>query len=97
MAQLPVQFLHNDSITKDNLRCIINTTYEMFGNLREYRMRDALLMMIDTTPLIWVLRHFLRECDHHNWNLAVVFAERPLEFKRALEQNDIQGYYANAS
>ena len=97
MNQLPVQFLHSDMITKDNLKCIINTTYDMFAgnNDQHQRMRESLLGMVDNNALIWTLRHFLRECDHHNWNLAIVFAERPLEFQRALENNDLQGYYAN--
>ena len=96
MAQLPVQFLHDDMITKDNLKVLINTTYDLFAGSNDHhqRMKESFLSMVENGALVWSLRHFFRECDTHNWNLAIAFAEKPKEFQKALENDDILGYYA---
>lgn len=96
MNQLPIDFLHNPMITKDNMKTLIHTTFDVFDTTNSHQlMKDALLSMVDTNALIWTLQHFLRECEYQNWNLAIIFAEQPKEYKSALENNDILGYYAN--
>jgi hypothetical protein len=97
MANLPVNILHNNIFTRDDLKLIINTTYNLYGGNDNHhqQMRHNLLFMAEHNPLIWAIQHFLRECAHQNWNLAIVFAENPQAFMNALEQNDLAGYYAN--
>ena len=94
METLPIGFLHNDMITKDNLKVLINTTYDLYGNEEHHRrMKESLISMVENGALIWAFRHFIKECDHNNWNLAIAFAENPIAFQRALDNNDILGYY----
>jgi len=96
MNNLPYNFLNNDSLTKANVRLLINFTYDMFSSSNEHDlMRQSLLGMLENIPLIWTLRHFFRECDHQGWDLAIVFAEHPYEFQNALNSGDMSGYYAN--
>ncbi len=94
---LPFNIINNNEITRDDLKLIINTTYNLFGMNEPYhcQMRTSFLNMANNSPLIWATQYFLRECAHNNWNLAIVFAENPQAFMVALEQNDIQGYNAN--
>lgn len=98
MSNLPFNILHNNEITREDLKLIINTTYNLFGmnNPHHSEMRTAYLNMATYSPLFWAIQHFIRECNHNDWNLAYVFdATLNRAFMEALEQNDIRGYLAN--
>jgi hypothetical protein len=86
--------LQHDEMSKEDLRIIIRKTYEVFDvNGAQREMRDALIEMTNTTPLLWVIQHFLREVQFRNWNLAIVFAEDPFLFRDCLESGDMTPYY----
>lgn len=87
--------LYKGCLSKDDVKLLIRRTFEIYGKTDEEKLlSDAMVAMVDTTPLIFCIRHLFRFYQSGEWEFAAVFEDDPHFFNECLEKGDMTLYYA---
>jgi hypothetical protein len=68
-------------LTPALLRTIINNFWMVYGKTEDdFKLRDNLILMLNSLHTFWVMKHLILHCDFHKWNLCVGIANDPIRY-----------------